>query len=274
MYKKKRQVLFCLLLICSSAHSQIGIGKTVIDPSAIFDLSNNTSKAFLPPRVSLGQLTDNVTPIANPADGLLVFNIGSTQIQGFYTWNNGAWNLFATDGNSVNNAVISKTTPSTGVLGGFPNGIYTAVVGGALSFNSITNVTYNPVTGLIMIPAGNYNCQISLSIQAADEIPTSGIGSTQRTHIHYYLAKLTDGITNYGGIMTDNVISNSTSASNVKQHVANFSFTFKVTTPTSFIFNIAHAVGGTYANGVGGVLPNNGQVTILNSFLHIQRSTL
>lgn len=274
MFKKNMQVLFFLLLISCGVYSQTGIGKIAVDPSAIFDLSNNTGKAFLLPRVTLGQLTDNVIPIVNPVDGLIVFNIGSTQIQGFYIWNSGAWNLLATDGNSVTNAVVSKTTATTGVLGGLANGIYTPVVGGALSFNSITNVTYNAGTGLIMVPAGNYNCQVSLSIQVADEIPTSGIGSTQRTHIHYYMAKLTDGITNYGGIMTDNVISNSTSATNIKQHVANFSFTFKVTTPTSFIFNLAHAVGGTYANGVGGVFPNNGQVTILNSFLHIQRSTL
>lgn len=263
----KKYIYLMLLFTSSAGYAQIGVGKRVVDNSAIFDLSNLTNKAFLPSRVSLGALTSNSSPVSNPAEALIVYNTGTVQLPGFYIWNDGIWSLMATKSNSVTNAVITSTTTST-VLGGVANDVFVPLTVGTLSSgNSIVPISYS--AGNINLPAGSYNIQVSLNITAGDEDPSLGIGNAVRTHAHFYKARLSTGAN--GGEMVDNATSTS---SNTKQHTANFSFTFKITVPTTVIFNLAHTAGGTYANGLGGTSPNNGSINITDYYIHIQRSVL
>lgn len=100
-----KKTLF-LLLISVSVFSQTGIGTTTPNASAKLDVYS-TNKGFLPPRVTLLSATDAST-IASPAEGLLVYNLGSVGLQaGYYYWNGANWATIAT-GSTAGNAVVSS----------------------------------------------------------------------------------------------------------------------------------------------------------------------
>jgi hypothetical protein len=89
-----KKILF-LILISVSVFAQTGIGTTTPNPSAKLDVYS-TNKGFLPPRVTLTSVTDAST-ITSPAEGLLVYNVGSVGLQaGYYYWNGGNWATIAT----------------------------------------------------------------------------------------------------------------------------------------------------------------------------------
>lgn len=260
---KKYIIAIYLLAFNGYMHAQsfAGVGKQVVNTAAVLDLSNSTNKAFLPARVILNDLLSTATPVANPAEGLIVYNIGTTQPNGFYIWNKGTWSLMAAKENSVTNAVIQNTTKISDFT--FPAlGTYTSLAGGTQVFSSIPGFALSG--GNFTLPPGNYTIQVALNIQAPSEVPANGLGANVRTNVHYYSAKLSNGATTYGLVMPENQISNSSSATNSKQHVANFSFSFQVTAITTMSFNLARVTGGTY----------EGKIDILNSFIHIQRSML
>ncbi len=92
---KKLPLFFLVILISFKINAQIGIGTTTPDASAKLDVYA-TNKGFLPPRVTLTSATD-ATTIASPAEGLLVYNLGSVGLQaGYYYWNGTAWSTIAT----------------------------------------------------------------------------------------------------------------------------------------------------------------------------------
>lgn len=90
------------------AKAQTGIGTTSPHASAKLDVSS-TDKGFLPPRVVLTGTSD-VTTIKNaagtsitPAEGLLVYNLGSVGLQaGYYYWNGANWATIATASSAGN----------------------------------------------------------------------------------------------------------------------------------------------------------------------------
>lgn len=95
-----------LLFVSSSLFAQAGIGTTAPHASAKLDVSA-TNKGFLPPRVSLTGSSD-VTTIASPAEGLLVYNLGTVGLQaGYYYWNGANWATIAT-GSTAGNAVVAS----------------------------------------------------------------------------------------------------------------------------------------------------------------------
>lgn len=92
-----------LLLSVSQSFAQTGIGTTTPNASAKLEVYA-TNKGFLPPRVTLTSTTD-ATTIASPAEGLLVYNLGSIGLQaGYYFWNGANWATIAT-GSIAGNAV-------------------------------------------------------------------------------------------------------------------------------------------------------------------------
>jgi len=93
------------VLIAELSFSQTGIGTTTPNASAKLDVFS-TNKGFLPPRVTLTSATD-ATTIASPAEGLLVYNLGSVGLQaGYYYWNGANWATIAT-ASSAGNGVAS-----------------------------------------------------------------------------------------------------------------------------------------------------------------------
>ena len=97
----KKIVVAVLILIALQMHAQTGIGTTTPNASAKLDVYS-TNKGFLPPRVTLASVSD-ATTITSPAEGLLVYNLGSSGLQaGYYYWNGANWATIATASSAGN----------------------------------------------------------------------------------------------------------------------------------------------------------------------------
>jgi len=104
-YKVDMKKILLVLLVSIQVFAQTGIGTTTPNASAKLDVYA-TNKGFLPPRVTLTSATD-ATTIASPAEGLLVYNLGSVGLQaGYYYWNSANWATIAT-ATSAGNGVTS-----------------------------------------------------------------------------------------------------------------------------------------------------------------------
>jgi hypothetical protein len=102
---KFKSFTIILLLLASYTFAQTGIGTSTPHASAKLHVSA-TDKGFLPPRVTLTAATDAAT-IPSPAEGLLVYNLGSVGLQaGYYYWNGANWATMAT-GTIAGNAVVA-----------------------------------------------------------------------------------------------------------------------------------------------------------------------
>jgi hypothetical protein len=103
-------ILIALFLSFTTAFSQVAVNTSgaPADQSAILDVSS-TAKGLLIPRVTLTSLSDNISPVQNPAEGLLIYNQGGTQAQGFYFWKYPNWVSLATM-NDVNTTINSLVT--------------------------------------------------------------------------------------------------------------------------------------------------------------------
>lgn len=71
-------LLFFFVIIQLKAFSQVGIGTSSPNSKAVLDISS-TTKGMLPPRMSIGERD----AIANPPEGLLIFNTTTKTIQCF-----------------------------------------------------------------------------------------------------------------------------------------------------------------------------------------------
>lgn len=98
---KKVIIVFLFFVTTANVIAQTGIGTTTPNASAKLDVYA-TNKGFLPPRVTLTSATD-ATTITSPAEGLLVYNLGSVGLQaGYYYWNGANWSTIATATSSGN----------------------------------------------------------------------------------------------------------------------------------------------------------------------------
>lgn len=100
--------------IAVNAQVKVGNNPTTITPSAVLDVES-TNKGVIFPRVPLTSSTD-VTTIASPATGLLVYNTGTGGLSpaGYYFWNGSSWARFDNStsiggGNSTNNASVEES---------------------------------------------------------------------------------------------------------------------------------------------------------------------
>ncbi|HLP19291.1 MAG TPA: hypothetical protein VK174_03285 [Chitinophagales bacterium] len=108
-----------LLITGYFSHAQNGVKIAATagtaDPSAMLDITSS-NKGLLFPRVTLTGLTDNTTPVNNPATGLVVYNLGSVGVPatGIYFWNGTSWVLLSSGGLSGSGTTnqISKWTAS------------------------------------------------------------------------------------------------------------------------------------------------------------------
>ncbi|MFH6960906.1 hypothetical protein ACHRV1_26225 [Flavobacterium aquidurense] len=223
--------------------------------SAVLDLSNNTTKkAFLPPRVALTTLTDIVNPIASPAAGLIVYNIGTAQLQGYYIFDNGVWSLMATRENSVVNAIYTKTASETKTI----STAYSNITGFTKFFNNSGIGISDDGNSKITLQPGKYVVNVSFNI-STNEATTSGIGGAIRTQAHFYSSRLWNGSKMLGPEVQLNEISNT---SGTKKHALTFVFSFELTAADSFQFQLARRAGGTYT----------GTINIDNAFINIEKS--
>ncbi len=139
-----------LFVVCFSfLKAQTGIGTTTPNASAKLDVYS-TNKGFLPPRVTLTSATDAST-IASPAEGLLVYNVGSVGLQaGYYYWNGANWATIATAtsaGNGVTSMNMVKLygeahSKTSGKIGNSTTGYeFTVPVSGRYLFDFTSSAT-------------------------------------------------------------------------------------------------------------------------------------
>ena len=181
-----RQILFIVGLFFSiPLFAQTGIGTTTPNASAKLDVYS-TNKGFLPPRVTLTSATDAST-IASPAEGLLVYNLGSVGLQaGYYYWNGASWATIAT-ASSAGNGVTSSDMVK----------LYSKAYSAATADSTIANATgYKftvPVSGryLFDFSSSGYVNQTSMTItfkvrQGSTDLATDAqTGNNNNVHVEY-----------------------------------------------------------------------------------------
>lgn len=97
--------LVSVLFVVLATTAQVGIGTTTPNASASLDVSAS-NKGFLPPRVALTSTTD-VSTVATPATGLLVYNTASagtapTNVTpGYYYYTGSSWYRITNPGNAA-----------------------------------------------------------------------------------------------------------------------------------------------------------------------------
>ncbi len=157
-------------------HAQTGIGTTTPNASAKLDVYS-TDKGFLPPRVTLTSATV-AAPITLPAEGLLVYNVGSVGLQaGYYYWNGANWATIAT-ATSAGNGVTS------------------------MDLVKLYGEAYSSATGKIGNTNG-YNFTVPVSGRYLFDFSSTTYGSTGFT-INFYIRQGTTNIGSDGQVSTNN----------------------------------------------------------------------
>ena len=170
------------LLIVQLGFAQTGIGTTTPNASAKLDVFS-TNKGFLPPRVTLTSATDAST-IASPAEGLMVYNVGSVGLQaGYYYWNGSSWATIATATSAGNGAASMDMVK-----------LYSKAYSAATADSTIANATgYKftvPVSGRYLFDfscTGYSNATITYKVRQG----TTDIGTDEQTsynntvHVEY-----------------------------------------------------------------------------------------
>jgi hypothetical protein len=180
---KRLVVLF--LLISSGLFAQTGIGTTTPNASAKLDVFS-TNKGFLPPRVTLTSTSD-ATTIASPAEGLLVYNLGSVGLQaGYYYWNGANWATIATAtsaGNGVTSMDMVKLYGKT----------YSAASGDIAHANGFSFTV--PVSGryLFDFSSSGYLNQAAMTITFKVRQGTTDLGSDNFSNVNNNVHVVFDG---------------------------------------------------------------------------------
>jgi hypothetical protein len=168
-----KRLLLLFLVISSGLYAQTGIGTTTPNASAKLDVFS-TNKGFLPPRVTLTSTTDAAT-ISSPAEGLLVYNLGSVGLQaGYYYWNGANWATIATSTSAGNGVTASDMVK---IYDGVGNAATINVTGATFSVTTSGKYSFDFSTA-----ATCNNCMITLNFQVRDGANSNAvIGSDYQT---------------------------------------------------------------------------------------------
>ena len=180
--------LFCLPTFI---FAQVGIGTSSPNASAKLEVSA-TNKGFLPPRVTLTGTTD-VTTIATPASGLLVYNTATAGTSpnnvtpGFYYYDGSKWQRLitqqpdATVEFSVNSDPNSPGTTFNGTAAS-KDFVYVSTINNSQwTYNGSTYVTYTPPASTAWYLAGGTNDAGSNKTGSIYRTGNVGIGTANPT---------------------------------------------------------------------------------------------
>ncbi|MFY0673193.1 MAG: hypothetical protein JXQ87_07300 [Bacteroidia bacterium] len=103
------------LFLMSSTGILISTGTGNPDGSAMLEVKS-TDKGVLIPRVDLDDISSNTSPVNGPAEGLLVYNDGGDQAEGFYYWDedHDQWNSVVNEVKPVRYHISSSYSINTG----------------------------------------------------------------------------------------------------------------------------------------------------------------
>lgn len=177
----KAIVISAFFAFGNQAYAQVGINTANPDPSAVLDIKHS-NKGLLIPRVSLKNKTD-LTTIATPANGLIIYNLtnstdtGSNKViaDNFYVFSSttNSWDLLVTD-TILNTAIEGLGVPQLQVVANAASsGNDTSYIGNDLGANIRKiyfqnkvfdkNNTYDPVNSEFKAPKNGYY-QIDASV--------------------------------------------------------------------------------------------------------------
>ncbi len=182
--KKSMILLLAIILMSTSLVAQVSINTDGSDPdgSAMLDIKS-TDKGILIPRVTLNDAS-TAAPVANPVEGLIIYNIDGSEAKGFYYWTGTEWQIVG--GGTAGCEVYGN--PSIEALS---NGIATTVSvcqGQSLSLTSTDNGNWDSST-----PAYSWTGPNSYSSTLSDpgEVTASFDAST---HAGDYTVTISNGI--------------------------------------------------------------------------------
>ena len=84
-----KKILFSLVLLPMAVYSQVGIGTTTPDASAMLEI-DAPDKGVLIPRVAIANL-NTAAPVTAPIESLLVYNTTIATGVGFHYWDGAKW---------------------------------------------------------------------------------------------------------------------------------------------------------------------------------------
>jgi hypothetical protein len=87
---KKKKVLWLLAWMSMHTAAQVGIGDALPDDAAMLDVRSG-NKGVLIPRISLSSTTHDLDGVRGQANGLLIYNTGTSLPPGFYFWDGAEW---------------------------------------------------------------------------------------------------------------------------------------------------------------------------------------
>lgn len=169
---KVRNVFLYIIaaLFSLPAISQVSVSNdgALPDQSAMLDIKSS-DKGILIPRVSITSLTSAVTPVSNPARGLLVYNMNSPYNEGFYVWDGDSWSALAST-DYVNNITNSLGIVAFGEMYQFHNvGSYTSVTlsssGGWFPWNTGITGDTNLVNSSVAGGSKRFNIEVGGSYE-------------------------------------------------------------------------------------------------------------
>lgn len=243
---KKIVEIVVIILFVSTTNAQTGIGTSTPHASAKLDVTA-TNKGFLPPRVTLTNKTDTTT-IPSPAEGLLVYNVGSVGLQaGYYYWNGANWATIATASSpdqTVDYVSVMLTTHQSN-----------NAIGQNVKFQTILsgNIPYNAITGNFTLTAGKtYRLSALASLDGASSAG-SGLDLIWRT---------ADGV-NIGPLAS---LINASSNSNFSgQGVVDFIYTpYNNTTVSLYVSYVSNSNITLRAYSTNAIITQIGSSAIIN----------
>jgi len=106
---KKKLIFVLIVLSFNYVFSQVAIGKSTVDNSAVLEISSLNNRGVLLPRVDIADVL-NSAPVSSPAEGLIVFNKGNTISAGLYIWQGNRWNQIGDSFNMVSYLMLQRNT--------------------------------------------------------------------------------------------------------------------------------------------------------------------
>ncbi|WP_431611952.1 hypothetical protein [Chryseobacterium sp. 'Rf worker isolate 10'] len=166
--------IVCMILFSVCTKAQVGINTNTPNTSSVLDI-NSSNKGVLFPQYDLLVLNSTSTPVANPADGLIIYNSGgaSTYPKGYYVWVRNQWQRTLISGSEPQLMSLSKS-PSTLITAGNTNNILGSFT---LTSNKITGASLAADNSTITLPAGTYI--IRYSVDASNSGTNNGTANTQ-----------------------------------------------------------------------------------------------
>lgn len=166
--KKNIYISFILVfLLINLDDAQVGINTDFPDESSVLDISSLNKGALLP-QYDLTVLNSIITPVANPADGLIIYNKGglSSYPKGYYIWIKDSWQRTIVGGTETQtlSLTIIKPNPFTGpdIIFIPANSTNNALSNLTVASNRITGASLGADRSTITLPAGTYIVRYSV----------------------------------------------------------------------------------------------------------------